>query len=452
MSSKTSGSGSHEPGNDTPAIEGAPAVTRSRPTPLPVAAGTAVQEELQAAPGPLRQMERTAWLIIWVGFATFLTLAVSLPLSARWYLLNATQAGTAHLDKTGGTPVVYVAAGAAPSAVVRRTEIREGYEIATDGSSGAALDLAPLANASVQIYPQTQLAVELLRSPRFWLSGRPNQVVLTLQGGTIRVEDLGKLERSLRWTIRTPHGQVLLEADGSYFVEVNNDLTQVVIRRGQAELEADEATVKLFAEQRGIIPLDDLPQGPFAATRDLIDNGDFQDGLRQAWTATFCEGAPCNPEPGGVMLVEETGRLAARFLRTGGTGIHGENRIVQVTDRDVSEARSLVVALEVKLAHQELAGCGQLSTECPIIVRILYRDQYGSTADWLMGFYYADPPGQYALNKTYQKVLPGTWNSYESPDLLEVAPFTPHYIERLEIYASGWSYDSYVANVQLLIE
>ena len=84
-----------------------------------------------------------------------------------------------------------------------------------------------------------------------------------------------------------------------------------------------------------------------------------------------------------------------------------------------------------------------------MILRLIYEDAYGSRAEWYRGFYYQNAAGNPTLNG--QLIPRNIWFPYRSPNLLELNP-PPKRILALDIYASGWDYESLVSRVRLVIE
>ena len=46
----------------------------------------------------------------------------------------------------------------------------------------------------------------------------------------------------------------------------------------------------------------------------------------------------------------------------------------------------------------------------------------------------------------------GVWYPYEESNLLEILEPSPFYIRSVQIYASGWNYESLVAEIGVLVE
>jgi hypothetical protein len=75
---------------------------------------------------------------------------------------------------------------------------------------------------------------------------------------------------------------------------------------------------------------------------------------------------------------------------------------------------------------------------------------YSSETEWVRGFYYQNTSGNPTANG--QEIPQGKWYLYESENLLDTLPIVPRRILWLRVYASGWSYESYVSEVSIIIE
>jgi hypothetical protein len=164
-------------------------------------------------------------------------------------------------------------------------------------------------------------------------------------------------------------------------------------------------------------------------------------------------------QPPKVEVVERGGREAVRFVRReSDNGNHTEAAIEQRLDLDVRDFTRLVLSLDVMLSFQSLSGGGQLSSEYPIQVRLDYKDRYGNDKFWTHGFYRQNEAGYpIALDPWGQpfgeQILPSVWYPYESGNLLELlGDAGPAHLTGLKIYASGWNYEGFVSEVQLIAE
>ncbi|MFQ6014808.1 MAG: FecR domain-containing protein [Anaerolineae bacterium] len=394
-----------------------------------------------------RDPERLAWLVLWVSFAVFCFLCISIPLSVRWYIINATDTEEATIETISGTVLVEEPGVAAPIGVQSSRRIREGSSITTDANAKAIITLFD--KSTVVIFPETEVTLLRTRSPRFSWSPRPNVFILSQKGGRIRVGAAQPVEAPLHFEVRSPHMLAQLE-EGSYSVEVSNEATEIVVRDGRAIVSAAGQTVSLKARERSIVPLGKEPSSPLPAARNLIVNGDFREPLPVGWEAYNDQGVDGGLVDGSAEIISEDGRQAVRFRRLGESGNHCETGVVQRINRDLSDYTSLKLRADVKLTYQSLSGGGYLSTEFPIIIRIDYKDVYGSEAHWTHGFYYQNRDNLPIQNG--EEIPRFVWFPYEKDDLLESLDPRPFYIISIRIYASGWDYEAMVSEIALIVE
>lgn len=402
--------------------------------------------------------ERIAWTVLWLSFATFCILVTGIPLGVRSFLQNATDKQDTQMRVIDGTVLVQKANGGEPIGVTAAAEgstLTQGDQVLTDAASWATLDLFDRSN--VILYNNTQLTIPRTESPRFDVSNRPNRIRLNLTGGLMRVGVALADQRQTVFQVVTPHTTIDLD-EGSYRIDVANDGTQITVVRGQATLTGDGGKVTLPEGTRTGVDLSAAPAEPQPAAQNLIVNGDFQEPLSTGWVSATVVLDPSVPPP-GVEVVEADGRNAARFFRReGDTGNHTEISIHQSIAQDARDFSRLQVSMDVRLDFQSLSGGGLLSSEFPIIVRLDYKDRWGSDKFWTHGFYYQnrdnypialDPWGR----PSGEQIPKDVWFPYESGNLLELlGDNRPAHITGLTVYASGWNYDSLVTEVQLVVE
>ncbi|MGC8837270.1 MAG: FecR domain-containing protein [Anaerolineae bacterium] len=389
-------------------------------------------------------------MVLWIAFAIFVCLAVSVPLSVRWYLLNATRPQNAYLEKIDGMLTVHERRAQEPIAVNSGREIKEGFRVATGPDSRATITF--FENSTALLYGDSRVLLERLRRPRFSLSPRPDEVKVVLEGGLVRFRVAEGGERARLVEVQTPHGQVRLEAGGSYSVEVVDKRTRVVVRYGRALVLGQKTGVALEQGQRVDVEAGGEPGEPMPAAQNLVVNGDFRQPLEEGWKVTpyaDLEGVA----PGEASIVNQGDRNAVYFVRMGSEeGVHTEISIEQEINRDVRDNVSLVLRLDVRLEYQSLPGAGYRSSEFPVMVELRYRDAYGRDLSWYHGFYYRDPPPNWPM-RNGEKIPPFIWYPYESGNLMEVlGDARPVHIHSLRIYASGWNYRSMVSEVGLIAE
>lgn len=402
-----------------------------------------------------RNPERVAWAVLLAAFVTFCVLVTGIPLGTRYYLLNATEDQDTRLVRIEGTILVQEDQGSKPYGVTEAATLTPGQEVILGASDRGMLDF--FERSHVTLYSNTTIELTRADKSRFGVSEQPNRIGLKVTGGLVRVGVALPGERETEFQVATPHITISLE-EGSYRIEVTTEKTQITVVRGEARLGSSASTNVLLRGMRTTVDLTGLPADPQPAAQNLVENGDFQEPLSTSWlTSTVV--LTSSVKPPSVELVEDGGRQAVRLVqKEAKDGDHTELAIQQRPDKDVRDFDRLEVALDVKLDFQSLSGGGLLSSEFPIIVRLDYKDLWGSDQFWTHGFYYQNDAGYpIALNSLGQpsgEQLPqGVWYPYESGNLMDLlGENKPAYITGLTVYASGWNYDGLVSEIQLIVE
>ncbi len=402
---------------------------------------------------------RLAWTVLLVSFGVCCLLALAIPLSTRWYLLNATDDLAARLRVNTGTVLVLLPDADEPIAVVDGRGLRPVAQIQTDQSSQATLVFGPQAAvespelATVQVYPNAQVSLEVASQPRFAMSTDPYRIELAVRGGRVRINASDPHPRGLDLQVRTPQAVVTLTA-GSYAIEVNNDQTMVATRFGAAIVNAAGAQKTVGEGERSTVALGQAPVDPVSLPENLIRNGDFQEPLGPpTWLiSTYPED---DVSQATAQIVEQAGRNAVQFTRINQPPIHTEVAITQVLERNVHDYQSLNLQFDVQVRWQSLPGAGEQSSEFPLMLWLDYVDIYGNHQFWTHGFYYREPPPQWVVTGG-TRVAQNVWYPFESGNLFERLPQEgrppPGVINWLKIYASGHNYDSLVTEVRLVAQ
>ena len=404
-----------------------------------------------------RNPEHLAWTVTLASFVVFCTLAISIPLSIRWYLTNATRAHEAKVFCLEGTAVVEDPqhAEAIPVLKGETISVPEGSVVSVDETAQALVTFFD--ESLVRLFPQTSIALERMRAPRFSVSSRPAQITVQAKGGRLQANTVLRRSSPVEFRVKSLQADTLLSEDGSYALEVSNERTEVIVQGGEAEVTAtspvtptETAKVTLNSRQRTIVETGKPPLEPLKAERDLIANGDFKAPLNTGWEARNDQGADGGEVDGTVSLVVDE-RRAVRFHRTGGEFNHCETIIEQQINRDLPDPlTTLKVRATIKLDNQSLSGGGYLSSEYPLMIRIRYRDRYLSETEWVHGFYYQNVDNNPTMYG--QEIPQNKWYFYESENLVDVLPISPRRILWLRVYASGWSYESLVSEISLIVE
>jgi hypothetical protein len=267
--------------------------------------------------------------------------------------------------------------------------------------------------------------------------------------------------RSVQVQVHTDHARIQLN-QGSYTLEVSNQQTTAIVRRGQASVHTADQQLVLNAEERAIASLESELSGPLPAARNLIVNGDFSLG-ELGWVKDIDA-----PDPSGrvVPTQDDSGQSFAHFQHD--LAQPSEVSLIQTLNRDVSDIESLVLHMRVRVNAQSLSICGDKGTECPVMVRIDYVDAAGGEVlqQWVHGFYAFDDPGLSVQlpdhcstcpppsSGAHHQVAWDTWFLYDSPNLMDIVPeeIRPARIQLIRVYASGHIYDSRVTDIELLAQ
>lgn len=413
--------------------------------------------------------ERLAWAILFVGFAACLFFGITLPLAVNAYLQNATATldatvqanqGTVGIDNEGGQRRAALA-GEPPQ------DVGPNATILTDTTASALFTLAAPDNPSplttLQISSNTSLHVDRATAPRFSLSRQPHRINLNLQNGRVRLDVPPADGREVVMNLTTPQGNVSIREPGRYMVEVSNDATQVTVQeRGLAALSTADESLELAAGQRAEIPISGPPIGPLDPARNLVQNGDFSQGLDN-WSV-FAWQVERSDQPKGTTEVSNEGSdPAVHFTRTG-IG-HADVRISQSINQDVSGYDTLRLLLTLKVNNQSLGVCGVQGSECPAFVIVNYVDESGVSRVWQHGFYSQGTvddnltPGACiscaVVQRPHERIPTGQLYFYETDLKAELASqgfLPPRTIESVTVVASGHTFDTEVSDVALIVE
>lgn len=401
---------------------------------------------------------RLAWTVLLASFVVFCTLAISIPLGGRWLLINATRNHEAQVTCLEGTVVVEdpQQGGARPILKGETISVPEGVVLSVDQTAQAQVTFFD--QSQLRLFPGTSVVLQRMVAPRFGASPRSAHISVYLRGGRLYVNTVLRGASPLEFRVECLQAATLLGGDGAYTLEVSNERSEVIVQRGSADVTAlpitpgvPPAQVALSARQRTVVELGKAPLAPLKAERDLITNGDFAATLGTAWTVFNDQGGDGGSVDGTAGLVVDESRRAVRFRREGGEFNHCETIIEQTLNRDLPDPlTTLRVRATVKLVEQSLSGGGYLSSEYPLMIRVRYRDIYGSESEWIHGFYYHNLNNNPTMHG--QQIGQGSWYFYESENLAEALDPEPYRILWVRVSASGWNYESLVSEISLITE
>ncbi|MBM3127441.1 MAG: FecR domain-containing protein [Chloroflexi bacterium] len=396
--------------------------------------------------------ERAAWSVMWGAFFAFLLLAAAIPLGIQYYIEHATTPQLVTLEVIGGTVRVREPNSAAPIAVTKTVQLPEGTAIETDETSRGILTFSD--GSTTILFPSTQILVRQMRVATFPWGVEPISIFIDQTRGRVRVgaaqqvSSGGNVPPARVFQVST--AQLLAQlAEGSYAIEVSGDTSQVSVRDGAATVSALGKTVTVGRGQRTLARRDEAPRAAMPAAQDLIVNGDFMDPRSRGWNDQI-ELPNIPGAPAGQLSIVADGRALLRIQRANSNQTSAITGVAQQINREVSDYRSLRLLADVRVQSHSLSGGGVVSSEYPLILRLKYRDVYGSEAEWVHGFYYQNTANNPTNNG--ELILSNVWVPYESGNLLETLDPRPFFITSIQVYASGWDYDSFVTGIRLIVE
>jgi hypothetical protein len=401
--------------------------------------------------------ERVAWVVMLFSLFACVSLAVLTPLAVRQHVLYAEENQNVALEvQRPPLRVTLSGRGQTEAATEDRDELPPRSIVATDSTAGRLVMHAPREDetvvATAQLYDNTEVVLVSAKSPRYSSSRLPHYVTLQVNTGRVRISVSSGTWRPAVTEVRTAQGVILL-TEGSYEVKVNGGTSEVTVRDGHAELSHKSGeSAQLDTAQRATFEANGI-LSPLPAARNLVANGDFKVPLADSWS-TYLEVTDPEQPSGRLEIVSEQGREAVDFERVGTN--HAEVGIRQDIDYDVRDFTSLEVHLAVRIINQNIAGyggCGYLSSECPIIVVMDYKDIYGTDRQWRRGFYTGEPHPDWPLYPWTEQLSRGTWQTYDSANLMEeLSGFPPAVVKRLTLYASGHSFHARAMEIELLAQ
>jgi len=408
--------------------------------------------------------ERLAWVVLLISFFTCVSLAIAVPLGMRYYVLHASVVQNVTLEVQRPPLSVTLDGRSLPASIAEHhDEIPEDTIVATDATAGRLVMHVPRADgpviATVQLYDDTQIVLTWARSPRFSASHLPHKVALEVRAGRVRINVSSDDGRPTVVEVHTPHGAATL-TEGSYEVKVNRTTTEVTVRDGQADVVKNGLLTHLERAERAIVD-DERLYGPLPAAPNLIANSNFADPLEEEnWGVYSVEPEYEGESRGDTQGTKIEGHPVVVIERSG-VG-HAETGIRQQLDADIRDFSVLRLHLLLRVEEQNVPVCGSEGSECPVMVRIDYKDAAGADREWLQGFYsFLDTrtPGNEPFCKTcpmpYKHIYvpEDVWYPYDSDNLIALLSQdgqAPVLIKSITIYASGHTYRSAIAEVELI--
>lgn len=409
--------------------------------------------------------QRLAWAVLLACLAVCIGTAIFVPILLNTYRQRATRPAQIEVQANQGTVGIIQGEGESVALFAGdpSLELRVGGSVLTNATDTALIlsqrpEGGPLI-ARIQVYGSTQLALDQSALPRFESSSAGNALDFELLAGRILLSVPEDQERPLSLSVKTPQGSVLIAEPGQYSINATNSASEVTVLQGMLSLTSADRELPLISDQRAVMSERGALEGPLAAERDLIANGEFSDGLKM-WLP-LSPNTEIRGQADAEVSVETGEPEPALVFKRLGIG-HADAGLRQVIGQDVTDFESLKLLLSLRIAEQSLGVCGQQGSECPILIRIEYVDVNGVDQVWQQGFYafgeigpdtpdvcVACPP---PLNE-HQQVPFGQIAFYESDNLLEKLGqlgVLPAQIKSITVIGSGHSFTSQVFDLSLM--
>jgi hypothetical protein len=413
--------------------------------------------------------ESLAWAVLLGGFAIFVALCVTVPLTINGYLQAATRPLAMTIQANQGALTVFNPRTGSSAVLLPGAplpDLEAGATIITSALGDTALlqindpqTNALLARAT--IYGSSHLLIHEANAPRYEASERGKRLVLNLQHGRIRLVTPVALDPNFQLELWLDNeAQLRIEQAGQYSLERINGGMQISVQAGQATVFVGDSQLTLRANERAYVDNQLQLTGPLDAERNLVRNGSFQQGLTE-W-ALLAWGVEREDQPPGKRELVPYGGGRALYFERVGVG-HADASVRQDINQDVTGFQELRALITFRLLSQSLPICGTFGSECPLTLRIEYDDSGGARRVWQQGFFIdaAFAEGVPIICETcsppYMEHQPAPQEqlfAYESNNLIELlaqqALLPPSRIRSLSLIVSGHSFAVEVVEVALM--
>lgn len=408
--------------------------------------------------------ERRAWRILLSGFFVFLLLCGSVIYVVQWFVFQSQIDMTILLTSARGTASLILPNTGEPIAVTdRRDDLEPGVVILTDSNSQASLTFVDPRSqdiiASLTLFPDSRVSIEEARSPRFGPNKSPYHILIHNSKGHVELLLL-QIEREVELEVTSSQTLTQISQEGLYIFKAAEQSTIITTWMGQAAVihQGSGEQVLLDGPAQVIASREEDELLELEPEISLLENPYFQEAYEQGWSF-YNDREP----PGTASNAITAGRPVVVIDRSQGnwpnTSLgHGETGLVQFLNLDVSEYDYLELRATFYVDEQSLSTCGVAGSECPMMVRMVYRDEEGTERVFIQGFYAAHQPElelplQCATCRSpHQRINGHSWFTFESGNLMTLLPDEQRPVELLQIsfYASGHAYKIYVSEVNLL--
>lgn len=467
---------------------------------MPMTANPALDTQETRPIKPPLPMQKMAWVIMIGAFLLFCSSSVALTGGLYYFLLHSDLPMNVVAQAGRGTTVI-IDKNFNESSITGdhstrwQMALNDRPTIIRTGTLDQALlafkrpddDFGDVTAATITLDNSSRIQLERADRPRFDWSQSHYALELTEASGRFEIFIHNNIEQPFRMQISVARGHTaLFDKPGRYTLEVNEGQMRLTAREGSAILVTPErennrlvtsgqAVVMITGRnqpaspgprvnllENGLFAFDipAVPQGESAT--DHSDTGDNALIMPAYWGCSRVQNTP----PGSRFTADiQEGRAAWRLIRSDATS-HGETSCRQEFPGefgiDIREYTYLEVKSTFLIAHQSLSQCGEQGSECPMMIRVDYYDQYATEPEkdvrsWYSGFYYnvepqyeSWPPRCNSCLQDHRRINNEVWYTFNSGNLITSLPTTPAAIKRVVFYASGHEYDVFVSEIALM--
>ncbi len=434
----------------------------------------------------LKNPHRLAWITLLSALLLFIVVCFGIVSLGRYILFEWPINMETTLYVSRGTAGMLRSNDLGERNVRDQAVINSGDRISTDELAQSSLVFTDPFNpdivvATIQLRANSQVKLTSARRPRFF-GDDPYRMVLEELQGTLEVVVTPGLEREFQLEVNTIAGDVRIETPGTYTITTQSNQMLVTTEVGQALVVSSTRGGQLVnSGQHARISPQTQTISDFEAI-NLVQNSSLAPPPSGSGAVMpLGWGCGARPESGNDTPVtlgtygpaDFQGRDAFHIQRLSSvqllparsfclqffTGTANQQGL------DVSQYDSLRIRVRMYLVQHTLPGCGQLATECVLMVHLRYRNAADPTSvrDYYQGFYISPADGLGWPRKCdscandHLHVNAGVWYTFESADLIQGLPtdlrdLRPITLEFIEFYASGHGYEVYVDEVSLFAQ
>lgn len=418
--------------------------------------------------------ERLAWVVLLTSFGMLCALCITVVLVTRWFIFDSTIPLVVELTVSRNT-VGVLAEGRAEETERASRLLDDQTILTTDSTSQAFLTFRdPHTNqivATLTLFRDSAIQIRTTGRPRFGVGSPPFTIEIIGQRGRGDVVVTSDLPRDVRFRIFTAYYTTIdMEQAGYYSVIFGGDHIGVTTRAGEATLQyRDEPVQRVPVSFRAVVPGPTLEQPVIVepAPVNIVYNSGFllyepivAEGVQPlpaGWGRYNDQNEPDEPRGEAVRSTFQ-GRPVLHIVRRGEWLNHAETGCYQPhPDTDLTSFSYLEVRAAFYIRWQSISTCGVKGSECPLMLRIKYRDPDGELREWIHGFYTQYTVPEWPLTcetcrQDHDRINPGVWYTYESGNLVDILPDELRMTELVEVrfYASGHAYEVMVDEMSLL--